>query len=944
MNALLLIATIAWLAHAQLFDDGPLTASEHANLMQFWTDAGCPASLCERPPLGSLCSVYRNRTNGYVQCLQGRLKTLSLSSALDQPLNGSISSVVGTFDKLNTLTFTASWTTMQTVPSEIGRLTNLTLVEFSRVSRIPNQIGQLSRLTQLYVTNAPLAAVPPGLANLKQPVTVTLRNLNLTGSLPDLSNATNMSIDVGGNNLTGAVRLGPNASCNLVGLWNGYRYALEGERNCFTSCTGSPCCSSVPYLCPSKNESVPLTSAEHTRLTRVLDELGCHAPACLRGAAGQACSGFNGASSKVTCTFGSVTGVQIGAGAVLNGTLPTALGALTGLTSLELLSTTYRGTMVSQIGKLTLLSSLSLAGVDGGIASEIAYLSLLTSLVLTPTNPVRTPFPKALGGTQTQTVWLASNNLYGDLPTAHITWLCLFGMKNFSVANNSLTGDFVETEYPVNAPPRTASCELVSRAHPESERNCFQSCQPANSRCCTGVNLCPSRSANGTTTVTVTTAATASSTTPKPSGTPTLPTFSLNLTGNVAQDFGAVRSIRRDDPKDVPLGPGAWPSGAVSGWDIQSFWAFYDVVQDNLFLGIDCYGICGDADGDGDAGRTSAVLAGNNGVDRADLASGEGIGIFMSFDYAVADWLPSFVSNLTVPWNVVLGVPGGQPRSGPPLPCTANNATLNSTNCFGLYTYDNTNVVPMLRRFQAPFVGTAGSWAVFNANPTPGAGNPDIEYVITKASALQGEFGAAAPPFAPWAVLVQVVTGSSDDGGIGDDVFPSATDYTEVLIQCRLYDACDICLGDGSTCQDCAGVPNGPAVYDACGECGGSSKDANACTARTSTTSVTTTLTTATSTTATTILTASTTTTAADSTTVGTAVSDSAESSTSEVTSSSTVSASDSEASTTGDVNVSVDMNNDVDNTASSVVASSSILLATWVVQMMLAGWKLFEK
>jgi hypothetical protein len=491
MIALLLLA--ASLVHAQLYDDSPLIASDHTNLMQFWTDAGCTASLCERPPLGSPCSAYRNRTNGFVQCLQGRIKTLGIWSPVDRPLNGSISSVVGTLDKLTTFTVTASWTTPPTVPSEIGRLTSLTLLELARVSRLPNQIGQLSALTQLFVSNSQLAAVPPGLANLKQRVMVVLRNLGLTGSLPDLSNATNMNIDVGGNNLTGAVRLGSGASCNLVGLWNGYRYALEGERNCFTSCTGSSCCNSVPYLCPSKNESVPLTGAEHTSLTRVLDELGCHSPACMRAAVGQPCSFFNGASSKVTCTFGSVTSVQINASAALNGTLPTAIGALTGLTSLELLSRAYRGTMVSQIGKLTLLSSLALAGVDGGIASEIGRLSLLASLVLTPSNPVRTEFPKVFGGSAMHTAWLASNNLYGDLPTAFLANLLPFGMKNFSVANNSLTGDFVETEYPVNAPPRTPSCELISRAHPETERNCFKSCNPPNSRCCEGVNLCPSR-------------------------------------------------------------------------------------------------------------------------------------------------------------------------------------------------------------------------------------------------------------------------------------------------------------------------------------------------------------------------------------------------------------------------------------------------------------------
>jgi hypothetical protein len=230
-----------------------------------------------------LCISHKH--NGYVQCLQGRIRTLSLASAVNQPLNGTFSALVGTFVNLTTLTVTASWTTPQTVPSEIGRLTALTLVQLAHVARIPNEIGQLSSLTQLYVSDALLAAVPAGLANLKQAVSVTLRNLGLTGSLPDLSNATNLSIDVGGNNLTGAVRLAPSASCNLVGLWNGHRFQLEGERNCFTSCTGSTCCNSVPYLCPSKNESAPLTSAEHTRLTRVLDELGCHAPSCQRGTA-----------------------------------------------------------------------------------------------------------------------------------------------------------------------------------------------------------------------------------------------------------------------------------------------------------------------------------------------------------------------------------------------------------------------------------------------------------------------------------------------------------------------------------------------------------------------------------------------------------------------------------------------------------------------------------
>ena len=34
-------------------------------------------------------------------------------------------------------------------------------------------------------------------------------------------------------------------------------------------------------------------------------------------------------------------------------------------------------------------------------------------------------------------------------------------------------------------------------------------------------------------------------------------------------------------------------------------------------------------------------------------------------------------------------------------------------------------------------------------------------------------------------------------------------------------DECGECDGDGTTCADCEGVPNGPAILDECGICGG---------------------------------------------------------------------------------------------------------------------------
>jgi hypothetical protein len=36
-----------------------------------------------------------------------------------------------------------------------------------------------------------------------------------------------------------------------------------------------------------------------------------------------------------------------------------------------------------------------------------------------------------------------------------------------------------------------------------------------------------------------------------------------------------------------------------------------------------------------------------------------------------------------------------------------------------------------------------------------------------------------------------------------------------------VFDACNVCGGDNSTCKDCLGVPNGDILPDVCGECFG---------------------------------------------------------------------------------------------------------------------------
>jgi hypothetical protein len=43
------------------------------------------------------------------------------------------------------------------------------------------------------------------------------------------------------------------------------------------------------------------------------------------------------------------------------------------------------------------------------------------------------------------------------------------------------------------------------------------------------------------------------------------------------------------------------------------------------------------------------------------------------------------------------------------------------------------------------------------------------------------------------------------------------------------YDVCDICAGNGRSCLDCAGKPFGKTVYDVCGVCGGNGSECKDC-------------------------------------------------------------------------------------------------------------------
>ena len=62
---------------------------------------------------------------------------------------------------------------------------------------------------------------------------------------------------------------------------------------------------------------------------------------------------------------------------------------------------------------------------------------------------------------------------------------------------------------------------------------------------------------------------------------------------------------------DVGTPPG-WPY-PQSGWDFKDLRFAYDYARDEFHMAINCFGICGDADGDGDPSRTAAELTARGG-------------------------------------------------------------------------------------------------------------------------------------------------------------------------------------------------------------------------------------------------------------------------------------------------------------------------------------------
>jgi hypothetical protein len=261
-----------------------------------------------------------------------------------------------------------------------------------------------------------------------------------------------------------------------------------------------------------------------------------------------------------------------------------------------------------------------------------------------------------------------------------------------------------------------------------------------------------------------------------------------------------------------------------SGWDMKDLRFAYDYTTDQFYMAINCFGVCGDADGDDDASRTSMPLQARGGQDLPRFGSSESCAI--AFD--VGD----DAANSAEPdgsFDFVVGYPAQQADESDNFPCTNGGTNTDfDTACFGLYRFSKAVGVEQLGQ---RFVYTAGDallQAAFgfakDRNPTTSVARPDLEWSVENYNQLRQLAGVPAVDpqgIEPFSMNVAAFCGSFQDDGVGEDTFPNNGVFVRVDWPCFRFDQCDVCGGDDSTCLDCNGVPNGPAVYDQCGVCNG---------------------------------------------------------------------------------------------------------------------------
>lgn len=208
----------------------------------------------------------------------------------------------------------------------------------------------------------------------------------------------------------------------------------------------------------------------------------------------------------------------------------------------------------------------------------------------------------------------------------------------------------------------------------------------------------------------------------------------LRLTGDVERDFpntpgSGVVTIVDNPGADGQSSPGDVAQNrdlaGVTGWNIKDLRLAYDAEGGSMFVGLNFFGIAGDADGNGDPGAASS------GVDEANLGGLESITVAID-------------TNLDGTPDVVAGVPAGKPMTG------------NGTDHFKVAAY-RASSMGLGFSYGEALAEHAGALAF-----SPSAEHPDFQFTIGNFLQLPGLDPAQG-------FIVSAFAGTSADVVAGED-------------------------------------------------------------------------------------------------------------------------------------------------------------------------------
>lgn len=130
--------------------------------------------------------------------------------------------------------------------------------------------------------------------------------------------------------------------------------------------------------------------------------------------------------------------------------------------------------------------------------------------------------------------------------------------------------------------------------------------------------------------------------------------LAVEFTGNARNDFFPETCLEDPNGQNIAFPP-SFPAGSLSGFDVDEICFVYDQTTDRFDVGVMTFNHAvlgtpvpfGDADGDGDPSLTGAALAGEGGVDRVALGTGEYFSLVLDFDNDAAT-PPDVIAGISV--------------------------------------------------------------------------------------------------------------------------------------------------------------------------------------------------------------------------------------------------------------------------------------------------------